>query len=527
MKIQKKIAIKYKYDTFNDRPSRKNIIMKFTKLLPFVCMLMFLANPMFAEIKKVQKQLNEMGYQAGPADGLWGNKTENAVKLLLSDNNLKWDGTFDQNEIKIIEEIFLSNDFIKSPELGVNTNRSKLIDYSPQYEFNYDKFVFIENPEDYKRIVTRDHDDFYRYYRPRVLEYSMKCLSLLQQHEVMFNWQGDKDQTVANKVQRCAGATVFSMTYFHAHDEKHEFVTQFFNETLPMWIEEEAFVLKDVRDEFGFQLDIPNDNMRYGIFYMYYVFGEWAGVRSKELDEKMLAYWEKTEEYNTSSVWARDVDKCVIMNDENPQHPNFSEIYIRGTRDGSHGLCDNGAARYAYHLAMTGLYYKNSDYINEAIWVATNIAGGASENGSTVDSLRGGQAPVYMAKTAGNLDGVADLLNYYLGLNIRDNAHPKTNVTIQTVIERGLEVWLNPEINYNYAKLNQMHRKVDDVQGQETEGGESIVKLRAKWVHQFIGDWAWNNPELDEYRKLDFVMPIGVRRQALKKSRIMLQSSKK
>ena len=208
--------------------------MKFTKLLPFVCMLMFLANPMFAEIKKVQKQLNEMGYQAGPADGLWGNKTENAVKLLLSDNNLKWDGTFDQNEIKIIEEIFLSNDFMKSPKLGVNTNRSKLIDYSPQYEFNYDKFVFIENPEDYKRIVTMDHDDFYRYYRPRVLEYSMKCLSLLQQHEVMFNWQGDKDQTVANKVQRCAGATVFSMTYFHAHDEKHEFVTQFFNEVLPM-----------------------------------------------------------------------------------------------------------------------------------------------------------------------------------------------------------------------------------------------------------------------------------------------------
>ena len=82
--------------------------MKLTKLLPFFCMLMFFANPLIAEIRTAQKQLNEMGYHAGPADGLWGNKTENAVKLFLSDNNLKWDGAFDQNEIKFIEEIFIT-----------------------------------------------------------------------------------------------------------------------------------------------------------------------------------------------------------------------------------------------------------------------------------------------------------------------------------------------------------------------------------------------------------------------------------
>ena len=85
--------------------------MKFTKLLTFCCMLMFWANPMFAEIRTAQKQLNRMGYQAGLADGVWGNKTENAVKRFLSDNNQKWDGTFDHNEIKLIEKIFLTNGF--------------------------------------------------------------------------------------------------------------------------------------------------------------------------------------------------------------------------------------------------------------------------------------------------------------------------------------------------------------------------------------------------------------------------------
>ena len=405
---------------------------------------------------------------------------------------------------------------------NMNINRSKLIDYSPQYQFDYDKFVFIENPEDYKRIATTHWQDFDRYMRPRVLEYSMKCLSMLKQDQVMFNWQGNKDDIHANRTQRCSAAISFSMAYFYAHDEKHEFVNEFFNEALPMWIEKEAFVLKDVRDDFGFQLDIPNDNIRYSIFHTYYVFGDWAGVRSKALDNKMLAYWEKTEKYNTSSVWARDVEKCPIMDDNNPQHPNFSSVYKRGTKDGSHGLCDNGAARYAYHLALTGLYYKNSDYINEAIWVATNIAGGASKNGSTVDSLRGGQAPAYMIKTAEYLDHVAVELDYYLGLDIRDNAHPDTNVTIQTVIERGLDVWLNPEINYNYARLNEMHRKAEDVQGQEPDGGQPVEVSQAKHVQQMIGDWAWNNPALDSYREKEWAFQMGVRRQALKESRELL-----
>ena len=93
--------------------------MQFTKLFSVFFMLIFLANALFAEVRTVQKQLNVMGYQAGPEDGLWGNKTENAIKLFLSDNSLKWDGIFDQNEIKLIEKIFLSKGFKITPKLGV------------------------------------------------------------------------------------------------------------------------------------------------------------------------------------------------------------------------------------------------------------------------------------------------------------------------------------------------------------------------------------------------------------------------
>ena len=110
--------------------------MKFTKLLSLFFMLIFLANSLLADIKTVQKQLNEMGYRAGPEDGLWGNKTENAVKLFLSDNKLKWDGIFDQNEINLIEKIFLSKGFKSTPKLGVNSSTS-----TDRISRNFCKFI--------------------------------------------------------------------------------------------------------------------------------------------------------------------------------------------------------------------------------------------------------------------------------------------------------------------------------------------------------------------------------------------------
>ena len=61
----------------------------------------------FADIKTAQMYLNQMGYNAGPTDGLWGNKTEEALELFLRDQNKKWDGTFDQKEFQVIEKAIL------------------------------------------------------------------------------------------------------------------------------------------------------------------------------------------------------------------------------------------------------------------------------------------------------------------------------------------------------------------------------------------------------------------------------------
>ena len=61
----------------------------------------------FADIIKTQKYLIALGYKPGAADGIWGPKTENAIKKFLSNKKIKWDGKFDGNEFALIEKEFL------------------------------------------------------------------------------------------------------------------------------------------------------------------------------------------------------------------------------------------------------------------------------------------------------------------------------------------------------------------------------------------------------------------------------------
>ena len=50
-----------------------------------------------------QKKLNELGFNAGAADGIWGNTTKNALIKYLSTKGLKFDGSLDNNEFELLE----------------------------------------------------------------------------------------------------------------------------------------------------------------------------------------------------------------------------------------------------------------------------------------------------------------------------------------------------------------------------------------------------------------------------------------
>lgn len=55
------------------------------------------------EIKKVQKKLNELGYNCGTADGILGNKTKIALKQYQEDCGLKVDGIIGKEVLKSLD----------------------------------------------------------------------------------------------------------------------------------------------------------------------------------------------------------------------------------------------------------------------------------------------------------------------------------------------------------------------------------------------------------------------------------------
>lgn len=55
-----------------------------------------------SNVLSAQKKLNELGFNAGVADGIWGNTTKNALIEFLSSKGIKFDGLLDENEFKIL-----------------------------------------------------------------------------------------------------------------------------------------------------------------------------------------------------------------------------------------------------------------------------------------------------------------------------------------------------------------------------------------------------------------------------------------
>ncbi len=61
------------------------------KLIVFTVSLSISCTMVWSEVnlklKRAQEILNEMGYKAGPSDGLWGNKTDTALQQFYKLNN--------------------------------------------------------------------------------------------------------------------------------------------------------------------------------------------------------------------------------------------------------------------------------------------------------------------------------------------------------------------------------------------------------------------------------------------------------
>ena len=77
-----------------------HLVIVFVFILTFLIPTIILASE---NVLATQKKLNELGFNAGAADGIWGNTTKNALIKYLSTKGLKFDGSLDNNEFELLE----------------------------------------------------------------------------------------------------------------------------------------------------------------------------------------------------------------------------------------------------------------------------------------------------------------------------------------------------------------------------------------------------------------------------------------
>ena len=62
------------------------------------------------QVMEAQSLLKKIGYDPGPIDGIFGKKTEEAVKQFQKDNGLIADGIIGKNTYKVLEPLLLGYD---------------------------------------------------------------------------------------------------------------------------------------------------------------------------------------------------------------------------------------------------------------------------------------------------------------------------------------------------------------------------------------------------------------------------------
>lgn len=77
----------------------------------------------FSEIGLAQYRLSRLGYDPGPVDGLWGRKTDAALRLFLSERGAEFDGLLSNNELAVLSDEMEARNLAPNPPyvIGANT----------------------------------------------------------------------------------------------------------------------------------------------------------------------------------------------------------------------------------------------------------------------------------------------------------------------------------------------------------------------------------------------------------------------
>ena len=225
----------------------------------------------------------------------------------------------------------------------------------------------------------------------------------------------------------------------HGHDSA--VLTQFFDVWVPAWVDNNAFDATGMR--FGTQKTSAGYTFAINkIAFVYTSYGAYWGV-SPELDRKFRIWWDSVSQSDPAKIYRANYKNCREFSGPN--------VNPEGRAEDS---CMNTGAEYATALAHMGMYYKDSDYINEAIFVVGQSAKFSSPEGFVWDGIRAAMGAGYMLMTTQRFDQIATIVDD-IDVNLYEMSFANHGRTVRDIIEVSARELIKPDRIFDYTCPNE------------------------------------------------------------------------
>ena len=448
--------------------------------------------------RDAQGMLSRLGYQIS-VDGSWGPQSQLVIGQFYTDRGLTYDGTLSENEFTD-----LSAAVDELPKIVVPRHpRSRNVDYSVTYDFGPEPWAPVDI-EKYARELQRYYgisQTIGLYFPP---EHSAeKCNEYMTTDTIGLKYH---DTEFLDTIYKCIGRLqTLILDEIPSQGRNSPHLKYLFETLIPLWANNYAYTAKGWTDNGNCQANMQI-TLNNAAFRIYFNFASYYGV-TPEMDTTVYRWYEKADSELCGSVRMRYWGKCYdttwfLQDPGNSFRGGWSE-FPTPMKYGAD--CSNGTLGYGANLAIAGMYFKNSDYINESLDAVRVVIDVANEDGATHDATRCWQGVGYMLHTATYVVEIAEYLED-LGIDLYKMRGRNHGATPEDIVNYASKVMMNPELNLRYQQwptypnVKQEFGRDCSLELLRDVQKRPVAEILSEYFNRFSG-LMYNDPKYEEYRK--------------------------
>ena len=447
--------------------------------------------------RDAQAMLSRLGYQIS-VDGSWGPQSQRVIDQFYADLGLTYDGTLSENEFK---DLTAAIDNL--PEIVVpRHNRANTVDYSVRYDFGPEPWAPVDI-EKYARELELYYGktNLIRLNFPSGFSED-ECEEYMTTRTIGLKYE---DNEFLDTIYKCMGRLQTQILDEIPSEGRNSPHLKYLFETLiPLWSENYAYTAKGWTDNGNCQAN-TQIGLNNSAFKLYFNFATYYGV-TPEMDTMVHSWYEQADSELCGTVrmryWGECFDTRWFLTDPGDTfRGGFSETKTP-TKFGAD--CSNGSLGYGLNLALAGMYFKNSDYINEALATIQVVINTADDTGATQDAARCQTGVGYMIQTAQYIVEIAEYVED-LGIDIYQMKGRNHGATPEDIVNYAAKITTNPELNHRYMNwatfpnVNMARGKNCLLEDLRDVQRQSLELIYTETFIRFAG-LMYNNPEYEVYR---------------------------